>query len=271
VKPASYFNLKDFWRLVVEGASGGPTPGRPSSSSTGNDIAIYDASPKGKDSKQVVLTAGRWRPVPKQGGSDLQRGLAEYRDYFYVPNMHGYDWMTLRRQYGQLLEFVAHRSDLNYVMGEMAPSSTSGIHRRRRLEPSAREGRCRAAGRARESAGRYRISKICGQNEEESTARLTRIGVDAARRRLPPRDRRRTSTSRNYGSLQQQGRPARRARAQREADPAGARKVVFQPIASESTRSTSTGSREPSASTSSGGKIAYMHPPTMGAEGSASS
>jgi tricorn protease len=33
--------------------------------------------------------------------------------------MHGYDWQALREQYRPLVEHVAHRSDLNYVIGEM--------------------------------------------------------------------------------------------------------------------------------------------------------
>ena len=42
-----------------------------------------------------------------------------FRDFFYAPNMHGYDWEALREQYRPLLAHVGHRSDLNYVMSEM--------------------------------------------------------------------------------------------------------------------------------------------------------
>jgi tricorn protease len=41
------------------------------------------------------------------------------RDFFYAPNMHGVDWELMHRLYGQLLPYVAHRSDLNYLIGEM--------------------------------------------------------------------------------------------------------------------------------------------------------
>ena len=47
-----------------------------------------------------------------------------YRDWFYVPNMHGYDWVALREQYKPLLQYVSHRSDLNYVIGEMISELT---------------------------------------------------------------------------------------------------------------------------------------------------
>lgn len=41
------------------------------------------------------------------------------RDFFYAPNMHGTDWELMRSRYGELLPHVAHRSDLNYILGEL--------------------------------------------------------------------------------------------------------------------------------------------------------
>jgi tricorn protease len=41
------------------------------------------------------------------------------RDFFYDPNMHGVDWDLMKERYGQLLPYVAHRADLNYILGEM--------------------------------------------------------------------------------------------------------------------------------------------------------
>ena len=41
------------------------------------------------------------------------------RDFFYAPNMHGVDWELMHGRYGQLLPYVAHRSDLTYLIGEM--------------------------------------------------------------------------------------------------------------------------------------------------------
>ncbi len=38
--------------------------------------------------------------------------------------MHGYDWEALREQYKPLLEHVAHRTDLNYVISEMISELT---------------------------------------------------------------------------------------------------------------------------------------------------
>ena len=49
-----------------------------------------------------------------------------FRDYFYVDNMHGYDWQALGDAYRALLPHVAHRSDLNYVLTEMVSELNAG-------------------------------------------------------------------------------------------------------------------------------------------------
>lgn len=41
------------------------------------------------------------------------------RDNFYDPGMHGNDWSAIRAKYEPLLQYVQHRADLNYVIGEM--------------------------------------------------------------------------------------------------------------------------------------------------------
>lgn len=41
------------------------------------------------------------------------------RDGFYLENMHGVDWDKVKVKYEQLLPYVKHRLDLNYVIGEM--------------------------------------------------------------------------------------------------------------------------------------------------------
>ena len=48
------------------------------------------------------------------------------RDWFYDPNMHGQDWNAIRAKYGQLVPFVAHRADLDYILGEVAGELNAG-------------------------------------------------------------------------------------------------------------------------------------------------
>lgn len=59
----------------------------------------------------------------KQEFDDAWRIL---RDWFYDPNMHGNDWNGIRAKYAQLVPFVAHRADLDYILGEIAGEMNSG-------------------------------------------------------------------------------------------------------------------------------------------------
>ncbi len=48
------------------------------------------------------------------------------RDWFYDPNMHGYDWDSLRKKYEQLLPHLAHRNDLDFILGELIGEVNAG-------------------------------------------------------------------------------------------------------------------------------------------------
>ncbi len=41
------------------------------------------------------------------------------RDFYYDPAMGGLDWNAVGERYRQLVPFVGHRADLNYILGEM--------------------------------------------------------------------------------------------------------------------------------------------------------
>ena len=121
-----------------------------------------------------------------------------YRDYFYVQNMHGYDWKALGEHYEPLLPYVAHRCrpELRARRDGRRAQHRPRLHRGRRLrDPAAAAGgaarralRARRGGRAlphraRSSAARTRRSAY--------RSPLTEVGVDAQRRRLRAGDRRR--------------------------------------------------------------------------------
>lgn len=164
-------------------------------SSSGNKVLvrqgpamnIYDVSPKGKDTRKPVSTAQlAIERVPQQEWAQIfNETWRRFRDFFYVQNMHGYDWESLRRQYAPQLEYVGHRTDLNYIIGEMISELNIGhayidggdfeIPERPRVAlPGARF-------ELDEASGRYRISKIFKGHNEEPTYRspLTEIGVNA--------------------------------------------------------------------------------------------
>ncbi len=49
-----------------------------------------------------------------------------FRDFFYDPNMHGYNWDSIRIKYEPLLNHVTHRNDLTYIIGEMIGELDAG-------------------------------------------------------------------------------------------------------------------------------------------------
>jgi tricorn protease len=53
-------------------------------------------------------------------------GWRNQRDYLYVPNMHGADWPRMKEMYGQLLPYVNHRADLNYLIDMMGAEIAIG-------------------------------------------------------------------------------------------------------------------------------------------------
>jgi tricorn protease len=56
----------------------------------------------------------------------FNEGWRNQRDYLYVPNMHGSDWPKMKEMYGQLLPYVNHRADLNYLLDNMGAEIAIG-------------------------------------------------------------------------------------------------------------------------------------------------
>jgi len=89
--------------LVVRGAGGSIQPASAGGSgkpiSTEGMIAMIDPR---SEWKQVFHDA--WRI---------------FRDFFYVENMHGVDWVAVGKQYEAMIDDCATRADLSYVISEM--------------------------------------------------------------------------------------------------------------------------------------------------------
>ena len=154
----------------------------------GPGYSLYDATPLGERSRKAVATTGLYvdRIPAEEWNQIFNEVWRRYRDWFYVPNMHGFDWVALREQYKPLLKYVAHRSDLNYVISEMIAELTiqhayieGGDFQ---IPPRPRYGLPGARFEYDQQAGRYRISKIFdGENEEDIyRSPLTEVGVNAS-------------------------------------------------------------------------------------------
>jgi tricorn protease len=148
---------------------------------------VYDANAKGAGSRKTISTDGLVADiVPQQEWAQIfDEVWRRFRDFFYVPNMNGYDWSALRDRYRPLLQYVGHRTDLDYILQEMV-SELSNSHtyisggdydipdRPDVALPGARFA-------LDQGSGRYRIASIMqGENGEDGyRAPLTEIGVDA--------------------------------------------------------------------------------------------
>jgi tricorn protease len=244
----------------------------------GGTFTLMDAKP-GATGKKTVSTANMHVDrVPAQEWAQIfDEVWRRYRDFFYVENMHGWDWEALREQYRPLLAHVGHRSDLNYLISEMIGELSvqhayiaGGDWDMPRRAGVALPG---ARFELEPRTGRYRIAHIYAGHNEEAIYRspLTEIGVDAAvgdyilaidgvelradedpyRLLRDKADRPVTLTLNRNPSMQ------------------GARQVTFTPVTSEADLvylDWVEGNRRRVAEMTNG-RVGYIHIPNMGAEG----
>ena len=201
-----------------------------------------------------------------------------FRDYFYVPNMHGYDWEALREQYRPLVEHVSTREDLNTLIGEMIAELNVG-------HAYIAGGDLQAAGQrpevsllgaifeADERAGRYRVAKIYrGHNAEEKyRSPLTEVGVG-----VKPGDyvlaidgRALTLDDNPYELLTNRGKQPVELTVNERPRPEGARRVLAEPVDSEGALAYLDWVLDNHAYVTerTDGRVGYLHIPDMGANG----
>ena len=105
------------------------------------------------------------------------------RDFFYDPNMHGVDWAAMKERYAPLLKSIAHREDLNYIIGELISElNTSHTYVGGGDQPQYSRitvGMLGCDYELNQAAGRYKISKIfTGRNwDKKCAAPLAQPGI----------------------------------------------------------------------------------------------
>jgi tricorn protease len=103
------------------------------------------------------------------------------RDFYWDPQMTGHDWKKIGERYEALLPWVANRSDLNYLIGEMiAELSTSHTYVGGGASPQKANVSVGMLGAdLRPDGGYYRIARIYpGENWREATrSPLTEPGL----------------------------------------------------------------------------------------------
>lgn len=238
---------------------------------------LLDVKPDAKDRRPISTKGLHADAVPAQEWAEIfDEVWRRYRDFFYVKNMHGYDWKALGDRYRAQLPFVTHRSDLTYILTELVSELNIGhtyVEGGDYLVPErAKYSLPGARFELDAKAGRYRIAKIFrGQNEEAKyRSPLTEVGVDAREgdyvlaidgvelgAGVDP-----YTLLRNHPdpvTLTLNGRPVAE----------GARRVTYNPVASEDALlylDFVLTSKE-RVDKLSGGRVGYIHIPDMGAPG----
>jgi tricorn protease len=128
---AAYEVSADGRKLVYRAAApagGGQAPAGPGATPPTPSLFLVDADRNPPQPGQGRLNVRlRMYLEPKEEFKQIfNEGWRNQRDYLYVPNMHGADWPKMKEMYGQLLPFVNHRADLNYLMDMMGAEIAIG-------------------------------------------------------------------------------------------------------------------------------------------------
>ncbi len=246
---------------------------------TGAGFQLLDARPKANEAKTVSTAGLAMNLVPTEEWEAIfDEAWRRFRDFFYVDNMHGYDWEAIRDQYRPQLRYVAHRSDLNYVLTEMVSELNAGhtyvAGGDYEIPPRAPVGLPGARFELDEAADRYRITAVYrGHNEEKNyRSPLTEVGVDAqAGQYVLAIDGVDLAGDDNpYRLLQHKTHPVTLTLNEKPTFD-GARETSYEPLSSEAALrylQWVLGNLE-RVTEMSDGRVGYLHLPDMGADGSA--
>ena len=240
-----------------------------------NRFDIKKGEQEAKKADLDSLTARRVRSV--EYAQIFDEVWRRYRDHFYVENMHGYDWAALRDRYRPLLKYVAHRADLNYLIGEMIAELNVG-------HAYIAGGDIAATERSNDallgvtfeldsSADLYRIDTIyAGQNEEDKyRSPLTEPGIAAKAGDyvLAINGRALTADVNPYSLLKGQGGRLLELTLADDARENNRRTVLVNPIASENDLLylNWVNRNRDYVTQQTDGRIGYLHIPDMGAAG----
>lgn len=112
----------------------------------------------------------------------FNEGWRNQRDYLYLKNLQGTDWPKMKEMYGQLLPYVMHRADLNYLLDMMGSEIAIGhsFVRGGDMPPVPRTTAGLLGADLDVQNGYYRITKIYGTDSwnPDLRAPLTAPGVD---------------------------------------------------------------------------------------------
>ncbi|HMJ85954.1 MAG TPA: PDZ domain-containing protein, partial [Vicinamibacterales bacterium] len=89
-------------------------------------IVDADRNPPAAGQGRVSATLRMYLEPRQEFAQIFNEGWRNQRDYLYVPNLHGVEWQKMKEMYGQLLPYVNHRADLNYLLDNMGAEISIG-------------------------------------------------------------------------------------------------------------------------------------------------
>lgn len=94
----------------------------------GKNISVIEPKAKQKlKEKQLDLSKMMLKIDPKTEWQQMYvEGWRTLRDWFYDENHHGQDWDAILQRYQPMADAVAHRTDLDYVLSEIAGEINAG-------------------------------------------------------------------------------------------------------------------------------------------------
>jgi tricorn protease len=124
------YNISLDGRKLLYRTGGGGGGGRGGFAGAGNPPALFlvdaDRNPPQAGQGRLNATLRMYLEPREEFKQIFNEGWRNQRDYLYVTNMHGTDWPKMKEMYGQLLPYVNHRADLNYLLDNMGAEIAIG-------------------------------------------------------------------------------------------------------------------------------------------------
>ncbi len=246
---------------------------------SGNQLYVTDI-PSSKVTLENPVDLSNMKIItdyPQEWAQIFNEAWRAFRDGFYVENMHGVDWLAMKKKYEVLVPYIKNRLDLNYVIGEMigelncghAYVSTGEMER----APRVKTGMLGAEISRDAKTGFFRIEKILPGASWSKKLRspLTDPGIKAAEGEyIVAIDGIATNTVKDmYALLVGKAGVLTELSLNSKADLSGARKIVISPLEEEYSlyhyNWIQNNIRKVNEATN--GKVGYIYIPDMGVDG----
>jgi tricorn protease len=126
---ADYDVSADGRKLVYRGGGGGGQRGG-GGNAANNAPSLFlvdaDRNPPAAGQGRLNVSLRMYLEPKLEFKQIFNEGWRNQRDYLYVPNLHGVNWKGMKEMYGELLPYVNHRADLNYLLDNMGAEIAIG-------------------------------------------------------------------------------------------------------------------------------------------------